>query len=163
MNKFLLRAKVEEWEHIEGRYVLRWAEGYLNLAGITETGPKFYFAEPVKGYCVMHHHYKNNEHYIYKPVEHSHFLKDTISRWTGIFDKNGKRIFEGDIVKFHMFHDEPDWIGVIKYDDPICLYMIVGEMPNDDGPFMVQVSASKKSSFEVIGNRWDNPELVKGD
>ena len=51
----------------------------------------------------------------------------------------------------------------IKYDAPICLYMIVGEMPNNGGPFMVQVSASDKSLFEVIGNRWDNPELVKGE
>lgn len=162
MEHFLLRAKVTEWEHIDGNYVSRWAEGYLNLVGFTETGPKFSFAELEKGECVSYFHTrKNDERYVYKPVEHGRYLKDTVSRWTGIYDKNGKKIWEGDIVKFHMFHDEPDWIGVIKYDDPICLYMIIGEMPNNGGPFMVQVSASNKSSFEVIGNRWDNPELVK--
>ena len=164
MDQFLLRAKVEEWEHIEGRYVFRWAEGYLNLEGITEKGPVFSFAELAKGECVSYiHTRKNGERYVYKPVEHSHFLKDTISRWTGLLDKNGKKIWEGDIIKFHMFHDEPDWIGVIKYDDSICLYMIVGEMPNNEGRFEVQVSSKKKSTFEVIGNRWDNSELVKGE
>lgn len=161
MEQFLLRAKIEEWEYIEGRYVSQWIEGYLNLVGITEDGPKFTFVEPIKGECVLHHHTRNGEeHYVYKPVEHSRFLKNTVSRWTGLYDKEGRKIWEGDVVKFRMFHDEPDCIGVIKYDTPICLYMLVGVMP-DGWPFEVQVSSRDKDTFEVIGNRWDNPELVK--
>lgn len=161
MERFLLRAKVEEWEHIEGRYVFRWAEGYLNLEGITEKGPVFSFAELGKGTCVSYiHTRKNGERYVYKPIEHSRYLKDTVSRWTGLCDKNDKKIFEGDIVKFNAFHDEPDWIGTVTYDERLCLYLLVGIMP-DGGQFEVQVSAKDKTTFEIIGNRWDNPELVK--
>lgn len=163
MEKFILRAKVEEWEHIDGHYVFRWAEGYLNLEGITEKGSVFSFAELEKGRCISHMHTrKNGERYVYKPVEHSHYIKDTISRWTGLCDKNGKKIFEGDVVKFYAFHDEPDWTGTVTYDERLCLYLLVGIMP-DGGPFEVQVSSKDKTTFEVIGNRWDNPELVKED
>lgn len=161
MEQFLLRAKVHEWDSSIGDWTRRWTEGYLNLCGFANDEPKFSFTELAKGDYIYYFHNKDEDNYAHKAVEHSHFDRDTVSRWTGIYDKNGKKIFEDDIVKFHMFHDEPDWIGVIKYDDPICLYMIIGEMPNNGGPFMVQVSASDKSSFEVIGNRWDNPELVK--
>lgn len=161
MEQFLLRAKVEEYEYLEGQYVPRWAEGYLNLVGVTETGPKFTFAEPIKGECLSHIHNKNGEErYIYEPVEHALFDKKTVSRWTGILDKNGKKIFEGDIVRFRMFKGEPDYVGVVKYDTPVCLYILTGILPGGT-PYEVQVSSRDKSTFEIIGNRWDNPELVE--
>lgn len=160
MEQFLLRAKITEWEHIDCNYVYRWAEGYLNLVGFTETGPKFSFAELEKGKCVSYiHTRKNGERYVYRPVEHGSYLKDTVSRWTGVFDKNGKKIFEGDIVKFHMFKGESDYVGVVKYDAPNCLYIFTGVMPGGT-PYEVQVSSRDKSTFEIIGNRWDNPELL---
>lgn len=84
---------------------------------------------------------------------------ETIGQFIGIHDKNGKRIFEGDIVKFHMFRDEPDYVGIIKYDSSVCLYLLVGNNPSL-GMFEVQVSSRDKSSFEVIGNIHDNPELL---
>lgn len=158
MEKFLLRAKVEEWEHIEGRYVFRWAEGYLNLEGINEKGPVFSFAELEKGTCVSYiHTRKNVERYVYKPVEHSHYLKDTISRWTGLYDKKGKKIFEGDVVIF-------DWDGnllhmVIQYVDGEYL-MTLTDNTDRSNHWDVRIHG-ENDYVEVIGNRWDNPELVK--
>lgn len=161
MEQFLLRAKVEEWEHIEGRYVSYWVMGYLNLVGITETGPKFTFVQPVKDKCIMHMYSKDGEErYVYGPVEQSTFNKKTISRWTGICDRDGRKIFEGDILKFRMFRDEPDFVGIVEYDTPNCLYVLTGTQPNF-GPFEVQVSSRDKSTFEIIGNRWDDPGLIK--
>lgn len=165
MEKFLIRAKVEEWEHIKGRYVFRWAEGYLNLEGITEKGPVFSFSELEKGTCISHMHTrKNGERYVYKPVEHSHYLKDTISRWTGIYDKNGKKIWEGDIIKSHWIDDEDgyDLISIIKYDERASLYTTIGET-SKGASLKMPLAGVKKSEVEVIGNRWDNPELVKED
>lgn len=147
MEQFLLRAKVDEWKHIEGRYVSRWAEGYLNLEGITEKGPVFSFSELEKGECVSYiHTRKNGERYVYKPVEHGHYLKDTVSRWTGLHDKNGKKIFEGDIVLD--YYGRQRWV---EFFDGRYL-------PFNAYPEYKSLSASQ---CVVIGNRWDNPELVK--
>lgn len=156
MEKFLLRAKVEEWEHIKGRYVFRWAEGYLNLEGITEKGPVFSFAELEKGTCISHiHTRKNGERYVYKPVEHSHYLKDTISRWTGIYDKNGKKIWEGDIVETKYgrlcvveWFDSPNHCG---WD--LTPVNTVENCMHTKAPDSYDIW--KSGNLEVITNRWD--------
>lgn len=101
----------------------------------------------------------NKEDFAGADIEKYTVYSDTVGQFTGLTDKNGTRIFEGDVIKFYMFRDEPDWIGEIKYDNPICLYMLVGHMP-DGNPFEVQVSSRDKGTFEVIGNIHDNPELI---
>ena len=95
---------------------------------------------------------------------------DTIGQFVGLTDKNGKKIFEGDIIKFHKFRYEPDWTGVVQYEN--CTYMAVGQMPLayekriDEKPtyygFEVVMSGIDKTTIEVIGNIHDNPELLEG-
>lgn len=93
---------------------------------------------------------------------------DTLGQFTGLIDKNGKEIFEGDIIKFYKFRYEPDWTGVVQYEN--CTYMAVGQMPLayekriDEKPtyygFEVVMSGIDKTTIEVIGNIHDNPELL---
>ena len=148
MEQFLLRAKVDEWEHIEGKYTYRWVEGYLNLVAITEDGPRYAFVEPIKGECICHHHARGgDERYVYRPVEHSLYSKKTVSRWTGLYDKKGKKIWEGDIILD--YYGRQRWV---EFCDGRYL-------PFNAYPEYKCVSASE---CVVIGNRWDNPELVKG-
>lgn len=86
---------------------------------------------------------------------------ETVGQFTGLVDKNGRKIFDGDIVQFHLFRGEPDYVGEVVYDSSICLYMLVG-VGHDGFPFAVQVSSRDKETFEVIGNIHDNPELIGG-
>lgn len=93
---------------------------------------------------------------------------ETVGQYIGIKDKNDNRIFEGDIVKFHAYRYEPDWIGTVTYDDRNALYLFVGVLPyrydsSHESNFEVQISAKDKDTFEIIGNKWDNPELLGED
>lgn len=74
---------------------------------------------------------------------------------TGRKDKNGKLIFEGDIVKFRNI-DNKYYIGTIKYTDEDALFCLSYKNENnrDDWDYV------SKYRLEVIGNIYENPELL---
>lgn len=75
---------------------------------------------------------------------------ETVGQYTGLTDKNGTKIFEGDIIKV------PNWecYGAVKYNVPECAFYI--EMSNGDYVPTYDYS----SEVEIIGNIYDNPELI---
>lgn len=81
-------------------------------------------------------------------------IAETVGQFTGLCDKNGKKIFEGDIVRCKNYHGTVEgYIGYSK-SGVYFLYCISGY--SDEYLFNC-------TDIEIIGNIYDNPELLKGD
>ena len=77
---------------------------------------------------------------------------ETVGQYTGLTDKNGKKIFEGDIVKF-----DSGEIMIINWDKDGAMFILQPE-PYESYEFYCVL----QDEIEVIGNIHDNPELLKG-
>lgn len=111
-------------------------------------------------------------------------IPSTIGQYTGMNDRNDTKIFEGDIVKYHNTYPKAECTAVVKfgkyeqdgsfgeYEPTKCIgyYANVRNYVREvyaweDGrlsPYLLQrnlLEVAKKC--EVIGNIYDNPELLK--
>ena len=95
-------------------------------------------------------------------------IPETVGQYTGLTDNNGKKIFEGDIVKCLDMINEIEFISVVEFGNPNGTYSwgwqlkhIKGDKPNFD--ILLWVEMEEIGAYiEVIGNIHDNPELLKG-
>lgn len=80
-----------------------------------------------------------------------------LMQYTGLHDKNGKEIYEGDIVQ-GLFADqeEPEIKGQVVYSDGQASYIVIASNNDEWG-------LGYLDNLEVIGNIYDNPELLGGE
>ena len=109
-------------------------------------------------------------------------ISETVGQYTGLTDKNGKKIFEGDIIRYadlydyncylesidnHEVYDNID-LGNIWTIDEVVYGIKVGYPAFDlnkhdfEANGLSELSESGQYFYEVIGNIHDNPELLKG-
>lgn len=83
----------------------------------------------------------------------------TVGQFTGLLDKNGKEIYEGDIVDAWSAGGHlPN--GIIKWGEGIAGFFIMP--PKCNAVWHLVGNDENKETLEVLGNIHDNPELLKG-
>lgn len=83
----------------------------------------------------------------------ANFFEVELMQYTGLKDKNGKEIYEGDIIKFtdNYNTDIPEKIGVVKFNNA-SFYIT-------DGAYSCYRWID--INIEIIGNIYENPDLLE--
>lgn len=106
----------------------------------------------------------HTKHQIFVPNGCFEVDPSTIGQFTGLTDKDGKRIFEGDIVEFEQFdassENHEEWDYKVTRDvvtmERFPKYWLQHEDMGYEGERLVNAEFSI-----IIGNIYDNPELLK--
>ena len=74
-----------------------------------------------------------------------------LSQNTGLIDKNGRNVFEGDIVMFDYEWTKPNETGIIQWNKDNASFQIKGHIPSS--------SMKHLSQMKIIGNIYENQEV----
>ena len=102
-------------------------------------------------------------------LDHAMVDPETVGQFTGLLDKNGRKIFEGDILNFSIMGDDGYFVVVSMENAAWGFYPAhPGLVHEDDQKWRSFWDPEyddvwKQIYFTVIGNIYDNPELLGGD
>jgi uncharacterized phage protein (TIGR01671 family) len=87
-------------------------------------------------------------------------IESTIGQCTGLHDKNGIEIYEGDIVQDHFYEKKAKiiYMEAAFYLDYTFDFIQYGTNHNR---YQLISNYDTREALEVIGNIYDNPELIK--
>lgn len=120
--------------------------------------------EWIEGYLVKY----NERYYIYYEyademcqtgnyLSYKEVIPETVGQCTGLKDKNGKLIFEGDIVIDKYSRERFGFVGVVIYNTELTQFKIF----NKYQPQYVVNLGSLRDSIRILGNIHDTPNLLK--
>lgn len=136
MKEILFRGKADPTKY---PHTKEWVEGsYIHQTQ--------YYGDPADNHWILVGGEFDMDFYDAYPV-----IPETLGQFTGKCDKNGKRIFEGDIVKAMMDYGPA---GMIESVVDIGFKQSVGGY---------RWNYFDMDTIEVIGNVYDNFDLLKGD
>ena len=119
--------------------------------------------EWVEGYYQKRHNFLGNEEHLIFHVdshtvwEYAEIVPETICQFTGLCNKNGKKIWENDILMAHLDESYPEDVTYETVEWGVAGW--VGHEANSIGRQYLDEFDTKY--YEVVGNTFDNPELLQ--
>ena len=138
MREILFRGKMDNGEWVYGSFCMDALEQFNGLCG-------------VDGFIRLYDKGKGK-------MQTYEVDRETVGQYTGLMDKNGKRIFEGDIVHCLARMDEANCVVIFEEGE----FRLVPEKNCTTYVTGGGYHALRCFVKEVIGNVHDNPELLKG-
>ncbi|MCI9245600.1 MAG: hypothetical protein HFJ30_00360 [Clostridia bacterium] len=98
---------------------------------------------------------RNDRSFIEEDYEEVEVIPETVGQYTGLHDKNGKEIYEGDIVRF----SEVD-TAIVEWNEKYAYFMV---KPIQDYYFDSDIlgHAIEYNNVEIIGNIYENKKLLE--
>lgn len=123
---------------------------------------KNYDGEWIEGFFVHQGRCYEIYHKDYEEFPSRFIEPKTVGQYTGLTDKNGKKIFEGDIIKIVPDYDYSDDYSISKvysYNGVFCVDYHGDDFDSTALGFLEDYLPD--GDFEIIGNIHDNPELLE--
>lgn len=115
----------------------------------------------VKGYYLHDLTQGKMRSYIFNCPFYWEVVPETVGQFTGLLDKNGKEIYEGDII-FSQKCDCRAILHKVEYNVDNAMFVAKPIQGWDFDFCQIRKDWIEKYGKEVIGNIHDNPELLKG-
>lgn len=142
MREILFRGKTEKGEWVEGAY--------------------YHQTEFYGDKCDYRYIIESSDEIEDNMMIVSRVIPETVGQYTGLCDKNGKKIFEGDICRFQEWErGDMCWIGKVHYEYQ-QIVISGGKNKECKTPFTLAMSRFVPKNIEIIGNIHDTPELLYG-
>ena len=126
-----------------------WVEGF-----VFEFKGEFYIMEMTQTFMTAYYSEESVVDFNIRAIE---IDPDTICQYTGLTDKNGKKIWENDIVKANLDESYPEDITYIKILWNECGFCVNENCSTD----IWTLEKWDAEHFQVCGNIFDNPDLLE--
>lgn len=117
----------------------------------------------VEGYYQKRHNFLGNEEHLIFPVdshtvwEYTEINPENLCQFTGLCDKNGKKIWENDILMAHLDESYPEDVTYETIEWGVAGW-VGHETGSTDKEYLNEFDLEH---YEVVGNIFDNPELLQ--
>ena len=150
MREILFKAKLKD----NGK----WVEGYYYKMSETT----YCFKEDYERKPVSEHHYILQERMtdwgLPNQIVQIEIDSETLCQFTGLCDKNGKKVWENDILMAHLDESYPEDATYETVEWNVAGW-VTHETDSTDRQYLDEFDLEH---YEAIGNIFDNPELAQG-
>lgn len=141
--------KVRFWDEVNKKF---WFGGQEGESDGAETFQTWFDNGVLKGFMY------EEVSYGFSPIDDVKHRDLITSQWTGLKDKNGKEIYEGDICETVTYSGKPfGTIDVVKFSGGAFKLTDI-----EDALLPIPLDDSAIQSVEVIGNIFEHPHLIGG-